>query len=140
AQGVGPEESGARPDKCEEPAPGKRHLHARLSGATRSVSRGGGSGMRRASAKAVPVFVFALILMVWMTLPAQDKPATVAEPPAKERAARSAKTVVVEMKGFAFVPETVEINVGDSVQWVNRDTAQHTATRTDAPAFNTGLL
>jgi plastocyanin len=39
-----------------------------------------------------------------------------------------------------FDPETVEINVGDTVTWVNDDDEGHTATRTTAPTFDTGLL
>jgi plastocyanin len=58
----------------------------------------------------------------------------------KKPAVAPAKTVIVEMKDFAFVPETVEINVGDTVTWINRDTVAHTATRDAIPAFNTGFL
>jgi plastocyanin len=46
----------------------------------------------------------------------------------------------VEISGYAYHPEKLQIKVGDKVKWVNRDTVRHTATRTDAPAFDTGLL
>jgi plastocyanin len=100
----------------------------------------GDSLMRRASLQTIVVLVFATVLLLWMTLSAQEKSVRSPEHSGKKRATRVAKTVTVEMKDFAFVPETVEINVGDTVTWVNRDTAEHTATRNDPPAFNTGLL
>lgn len=36
--------------------------------------------------------------------------------------------VVIGIKNFAFVPSNVEIDAGDTVTWVNCDSAQHTAT------------
>lgn len=36
------------------------------------------------------------------------------------------------MKGFAFVPERVELAVGDTVVWINRDIVPHTATEKDS--------
>ncbi len=47
---------------------------------------------------------------------------------------------VVTIRDFKFHPAEIEIQVGDSVTWVNKDNAPHTATRTDDPAFDTGLL
>ncbi len=35
-------------------------------------------------------------------------------------------TVVIE--GFAFGPSTIEIQKGDTIEWVNRDSAPHTVT------------
>lgn len=49
-------------------------------------------------------------------------------------------TVNVEMSDFKFIPARVEIQVGDSVAWINKDAVKHTATRTDSPAFDSGLL
>jgi plastocyanin len=46
----------------------------------------------------------------------------------------------VTISGFAFNPRTLVINPGDSVVWINRDGMEHTATRTDAPPFDTGPL
>lgn len=45
-------------------------------------------------------------------------------------AARAA-TVNVTMKGFAFDPATLTVNVGDTVTWTNQDTAPHNATADD---------
>ncbi len=48
----------------------------------------------------------------------------------------------VTIQGFAFSPNSVTINVGDTVRWTNNDGATHTATSDPgAPvAFNTGNL
>lgn len=35
---------------------------------------------------------------------------------------------VVEILNFAFTPERLEVTVGDTVVWINRDAAPHTAT------------
>lgn len=51
-------------------------------------------------------------------------------------AARSAK---VEIEDFAYVPETVTIQAGGKVTWINRDSAEHTATLDDG-SFDTGDL
>ena len=40
----------------------------------------------------------------------------------------SAFPSIVNIAGFAFSPSTVTINVGDSVQWENKDSASHTVT------------
>jgi plastocyanin len=49
-------------------------------------------------------------------------------------------THYVKMKDFAFQPSSLTIAVGDAVIWQNDGAANHTATRTDAPAFNTGYI
>jgi plastocyanin len=51
-----------------------------------------------------------------------------------------AANFTVQIKKQTYVPATVEINVGDTVTWINDDDEGHTATRTDAPAFGTPLL
>ena len=38
---------------------------------------------------------------------------------------------VVEIKRFKFVPATLNVRVGDTVTWINRDIAPHTATAKD---------
>ncbi len=49
------------------------------------------------------------------------------------------KTHIVEISGFKFVPESVEIRPGDTVTWVNKDIAPHTATAADGN-WDTGTL
>ena len=43
----------------------------------------------------------------------------------------------VEIEGFAFHPETITIDRGDSVSWTNQDSVVHTVT---GPEFDSGLL
>ena len=44
------------------------------------------------------------------------------------------------IEDHAYDPASIAISVGDTITWENRDTVRHTATRTDAPAFDTGLI
>jgi plastocyanin len=45
----------------------------------------------------------------------------------------------VAIADFAFSPRTIEIRVGDTVRWTNRDSVAHTATAQNG-SFDTGLL
>jgi plastocyanin len=45
----------------------------------------------------------------------------------------------VSIENFAFSPATVNIKVGESVTWTNKDTAPHTATALTG-AFDSGSL
>lgn len=49
----------------------------------------------------------------------------------------TAHTVVI--KDFAFNPANIAIKAGDTVTWVNQDSARHSATDLNG-AFDTGLL
>lgn len=44
-----------------------------------------------------------------------------------------------EIEDFAFVPATLNINVGDMVEWRNRDNVSHTSTSDDG-VWDSGLL
>ena len=44
---------------------------------------------------------------------------------------RAQTTHTVVIRQFAFVPETLEVSVGDIVVWVNEDIVPHTATAAD---------
>lgn len=46
----------------------------------------------------------------------------------------------VTIQNYTYNPATLTIARGDYVSWTNRDSMQHTATRTDDPAFDTGLI
>ncbi len=46
---------------------------------------------------------------------------------------------VVEITGFKFIPEKIEVRPGDTITWINRDIAPHTATSTDG-SWDTGML
>lgn len=52
------------------------------------------------------------------------------------------QTFEVEIIGFEFVPGTLDVSVGDSVVWTNRDLARHTATSEDwgMSGIDSGLL
>jgi len=50
-----------------------------------------------------------------------------------------AATNTVAISGFAFDPQTISINVGDTVRWVNNDSFSHTAT-SDTGAWATPAL
>ena len=52
-----------------------------------------------------------------------------------------AATHHIDIVGFAFSPDNLTINVGDSVVWTNQDTAPHTATSDDGGlTFDSGTL
>jgi len=57
-------------------------------------------------------------------------------------AAGGGATVQVNMEGMAFSPQTVTINVGDTVTWTNKDQAPHNAVAVDkswhTSTFSTG--
>jgi plastocyanin len=57
-------------------------------------------------------------------------------PAASGEAVRSAK---VEIADFQYAPSTVTIQSGGKVTWLNRDSAEHTATLDDG-SFSTGDL
>lgn len=46
---------------------------------------------------------------------------------------------VVEIKGMAFSPKNISIKAGETIMFVNKDSAPHTATAKDG-SFNTGRL
>jgi len=52
--------------------------------------------------------------------------------PAKAKA----NTVMVTMKGLAFMPATIHAKVGETVMWMNMDTPQHTVTYVSGPKFH----
>ncbi len=51
------------------------------------------------------------------------------------------ETFDVAISGFAFSPESLEVQVGDTVRWTNNDGTTHTVTSTDGnDVFNSGNL
>jgi plastocyanin len=50
-----------------------------------------------------------------------------------------APAVVIHIKDYAFSPNTVTINAGQSVEWINDDTVAHSATADDK-SFDSGEL
>lgn len=45
----------------------------------------------------------------------------------------------VEIKGFLFVPDSIDVKPGDTITWTNRDLVPHTATASDK-SWDTGLI
>ena len=58
-------------------------------------------------------------------------------PVASACAEGGARTHVVEVQRFAYQPVHVDVDVGDTVQWLNRELVPHTATARDG-AWDTG--
>jgi len=48
-------------------------------------------------------------------------------------------TYIINIKGFTFNPETVTVDAGTVVTWINKDDAKHTAT-SDENMFDSPLL
>jgi plastocyanin len=46
---------------------------------------------------------------------------------------------IVEIRGFAYRPATLQVAPGDTVVWVNRDAVPHTATR-DGGGWDSGSI
>ena len=60
---------------------------------------------------------------------------------ASEESAVMTGAAAVDISGFAFNPQTVEIAVGDTVTWTNNDSAAHTATQQPSGSgFQSGTL
>lgn len=55
------------------------------------------------------------------------------------KAAGHATTHEVSIEGFSFVPNMLEVKVGDTIVFTNKDGAPHTATADDG-SFDTGRL
>ena len=52
----------------------------------------------------------------------------------------SAANVTVTLANFAFSPASLEIKVGDTVTWINKDEVTHTVTGDTAGIFDSGNL
>ena len=51
-----------------------------------------------------------------------------------------ARRLPVEIRGLMFRPAVLEVGVGDTVVWTNRDILLHTATGTAKPTWTTGSI
>jgi plastocyanin len=69
----------------------------------------------------------------------QDMP-TVVAPPKGDPGVSGLRTVGVEMRGTAFVPERVSVRAGQRVRWTNQDSTPHTVTKVSGPGpdFDSG--
>jgi plastocyanin len=46
---------------------------------------------------------------------------------------------IVDIRGFAYLPATIQVAAGDTVIWINRDVVPHTATR-DGRRWDSGTI
>ena len=65
--------------------------------------------------------------------------AAIAFSPWLDSEAANERRIVVEIRGFKFVPETPAAKPGDVIVWVNRDIVPHTATAKDGN-WDSGLI
>lgn len=69
-----------------------------------------------------------------------EMPAAGATPAAGASPAAAGDAVAVAIEGFAFAPSPLEIGIGTTVTWTNRDSAEHTVTSTGGgPLQSEGL-
>jgi plastocyanin len=52
---------------------------------------------------------------------------------------RAQQDHIIEIRDFRFVPDRLYVRLGDTIRWINRDLAPHTATATDE-SWDTLLL
>jgi plastocyanin len=57
-----------------------------------------------------------------------------------QSAAAEPKTHTITIKDFKFMPDTLTVNVGDTIVWKNDDIAPHTATAKGKNAFDSGNI
>lgn len=57
----------------------------------------------------------------------------------KTAAAKTPRTHDIVIKSFTFEPQSVTVQVGDTIRWTNEDLAPHTATASEA-GWDTGEL
>jgi len=101
--------------------------------------------------------LLALIILVACAPQAPPQPAApgiqtqsqfvITQPPAakveavQETKTASPQTVNVDIAGFKYSPNTVNIKVGDTVTWTQKDKVPHTVTIVTGPeSFDSGLL
>ena len=65
--------------------------------------------------------------------------ATVILIPGLEANAADARRIVVEIRGFQFIPEAPVVDTGDVVVWKNMDLVPHTVTSND-DSWESGLI
>lgn len=106
---------------------------------------------------AILVVAVGIILIVGSTNPAMVTGQTTNSPPAQNSTSTTAPTTSVPpstpmstnsegdtydvaISGFAFSPQTMTIDAGDSIQWTNMDSATHTVVSDTGSMINSGDL
>ena len=81
----------------------------------------------------------------WLLLGLLGCAAAIGAPKSKAKdktAAAAAKVHTVAIDSIQYNPATLEVAVGDTVEWENKDLVPHTATEAtaSAPVFDTGVI
>lgn len=50
------------------------------------------------------------------------------------------KTYTVEIKGMKFVPESITVNKGDTIIWINKDIVPHDVTEETSKAWTSSVI
>lgn len=73
--------------------------------------------------------------LIWMVMMFAFK----AVPADEAGTANMSKRHVIEITGFSFQPQNLIVSVGDTIVWINKDVAPHTATANDT-SWDTGEI
>ncbi|GAA4294216.1 hypothetical protein GCM10023086_06070 [Streptomyces venetus] len=125
-------------DDTTAPAPPQRHRRSQV-GNRVLLATGAGAGLAAAAC-------FGLLqASSGVAAPQTAKPAAEAHSMAGEAQPAAADTKAadhtIEIKDFKFAQPKLTVKVGQTVKWVNEDTAPHTVTTTSGPAkFDSGTL
>ncbi|MFE9399264.1 cupredoxin family copper-binding protein [Streptomyces flavidovirens] len=79
------------------------------------------------------------VLRILPTLLATLSLVAVSAAPAAASVGTAAAQTTVVIEDFQFVPQSVTVNAGDSVRWINNDNTDHTTT-SDGPGWDSGDL
>ena len=83
--------------------------------------------------------VAAFLSLVFVAGAVFPVPATAAEPSAAAKTAHKVHVVTMSHT-FSYEPQTLEVNVGDTIVWKDTDLYQHTVTSVDRKSFNSGPI
>ena len=83
--------------------------------------------MKRGLISGIVIAVIIIAVIAFFIL--NNKPATVNNLPTFSSSTANHQNInAIEISNFAFSPQTVTLNAGDSISWINKDSAPHTIT------------
>lgn len=97
---------------------------------------------RRHARRALPLLgaLAALALLAGCGSSEPSKTTTTTTPAASGGGAPASGPVAVDIKDYKFHPASVTVKAGAKITFANSDSSEHTATSSDATAFDTGAL